>query len=461
MREPPLLSVIIPNWNGVRFLQTCLDALRSQTYPRVEVIVVDNASTDGSPAFIADHYPEMRLLALPENRGFTGACNAGFDAAQGELVALLNNDTQVAPTWAAEAVAAFERHPEAGLVASKMLLFDQRDTLHAAGDLMRTNGLPGNRGVWTPDGPQYSAEEYVFSACGGASIYRRALLDAIGVLDDDFFFSLEDVDLSWRAQLSGWRCVYAPRAVVYHHLSATGGGATASYYNGRNLMWLIAKNMPGPLLRRYGRQIVRAQLRIAKKALRAWRGEAARARLRGMLAGLWGLPRALRKRRAIQRMRSESVEAIDWMLTPEPAVPESAAVILERADGCIVMQLRDGERYAGCWGLFGGWVEPDETPQAALLREIAEELAIRLDDTRLTYLGSRYRADKSALAHVFHYRLHDGELEGAVLGEGSAFEALSAEQIAGRPVVPVYRAILDAYRAGAPLNAFHLPGREG
>lgn len=459
MSDRPLFSVIIPNWNGIRFLPVCLDALRSQTYPRVEVIVVDNASTDGSQAFVNDHYPEMQLIALPENRGFTGACNAGIDAAQGEFVALLNNDTQAEPTWAAEAVAAFERHPEAGLVASKMLLFDQRDTLHAAGDFVRTNGQPGNRGVWKPDGLQYSAEEYVFSACGGASIYRRVLLDAIGVLDDDFFFSLEDVDISWRAQLAGWRCVYAPQAVVYHHLSATGGGVIASYYFGRNYIWLIAKNVPGPLLRRYGGQIINAQYRFARKALRAWRagGKAAGARLRGMLAGLWGLPRALRKRPAIQRMRTEPIEAIDWMLAPEPPVPAGAIVILERKDGCVVMQLRDGERHPGHWGLFGGWIEPGESPQGTLLREIEEELTIKLDQERLTYLGSRYRADKSSQAHVFHYPLGD-ELEGAKLNEGSAFEALSAEQIRERPMVPLHRTILEAYWGGMPLNTFRVPG---
>jgi GT2 family glycosyltransferase len=300
--DQPLVSVIIPNWNGIDYLPTCLNALRAQTHSRVEVIIADNASTDGSLALICDEYPEVKLVALGTNRGFTGACNAGIDAAQGEIIALLNNDTEAAPTWLEAVVGAFARYPEAGIVASKMLLFDRRDTLHAAGDFVRKNGLPGNRGVWEKD--------------DGASAYRRVMLDSIGLLDDDFFFSCEDVDLAWRAQLSGWRAVYVPDAVVYHHLAATGGGVTASYYDGRNTLWLIAKNMPGALLRRYGFTILRGQWQRAWQALRAWRGTAARATLRGMAAGLVGLPRMLGKRRQVQSLRTEEVATIDTLLTP-------------------------------------------------------------------------------------------------------------------------------------------------
>ena len=282
----------------------------------MEVIVADNASTDGSRELLAAQYPDVRLVALPENRGFTGACNAGMRASQGQIVALLNNDTEVQPDWIAEVVAAFERHPEAGLIASKMLLFDRRDTLHTAGDYYTVDGRAGYRGVWQPDGPRYNMEEYVFSACGGSAAYRRAMLDEVGLLDADFFFSMEDIDLAWRGQLAGWRCVYAPRAVVYHHLAATGGGVTASFYDGRNALWVIAKNDPGDLLHQHWRAVVRAQLGAAREAARAWRGEAARARLRGMLRGLLTLPSALRKRRAIQAQRRVSTEYLASILSP-------------------------------------------------------------------------------------------------------------------------------------------------
>jgi len=311
-----LFSVIIPNWNGAKFLPTCLDALAKQTYPHIEVIVADNASQDGSQGLIQKQYPTVKLIELPENRGFTGACNAGLKAAQGEFVALLNNDTEVDAGWAAAVVDAFQRHTEIGIVASKMLLFEKRDHIHTAGDYFTVDGRAGNRGVWQQDAGQFDKEEYVFSACGGSSAYRRAMLDKTGLLDDDFFFSLEDIDLAWRAQLTGWRCLYTPKAIVYHHLSATGGGVTASYYDGRNLIFTLVKNYPAELWRKYGNRVLRAQFQLFWEALRAWRGAAARARLRGMWAGIWRIPFVWRKRRSIQQMRSVSVEYLESVLWP-------------------------------------------------------------------------------------------------------------------------------------------------
>jgi GT2 family glycosyltransferase len=311
-----LFSVVIPNWNGKHFLQTCLDALARQTYPHIEVIVADNASQDGSQEFILSNYAWVKLVELTENRGFTGACNAGMTIACGEFVALLNNDTEVDPNWAAVVVDAFQRHPEVGIVASKMLLFDKRDHIHTAGDYFTVDGRAGNRGVWQKDEGQFDQEEYVFSACGGSSAYRRTMLDQIGLLDDDYFFSLEDMDLAWRAQLAGWRCLYTPAAIVYHHLSATGGGVTASYYDGRNLIFLLVKNYPAALWRKYGWLVVKAQLKLAWEALRAWRGKAARARLRGMFAGLRGIYRMWAKRRTIQQSRTISIEYLETILSP-------------------------------------------------------------------------------------------------------------------------------------------------
>lgn len=314
-RVMPLVSVIIPNWNGSKFLPTCLDALAQQSYPAVEVIVADNASSDGSQELIRSQYPDVKLVELPENRGFTGACNAGIEASSGAIIALLNNDTEVDTRWAESVVDAFDRHPEVGIVASKMLLFEQRDHIHTAGDFFTLDGRAGNRGVWQADAGQFDQEEYVFSACGGSSAYRKIMLQEIGILDDDFFFSLEDVDLAWRAQLTGWRCLYTPKAIVYHHLSATGGGITASYYDGRNLIFTLIKNYPIELWRKYGGLVLRAQVRLAWEALKAWRGAAARARLRGMLAAMWDIPSLLRKRRTVQQMRTVPVDYLETILS--------------------------------------------------------------------------------------------------------------------------------------------------
>lgn len=309
------ISVIIPNWNGAKHLPVCLFALRRQTLAPHEVIVVDNASADDSRALLGRDFPEVHVLELAENRRFAGACNAGIRAASGEAIALLNNDTEADAHWLERVAACFAAHPEAGFVASKLRLFDRRDHLHSAGDFYSRRGVPGNRGVWQRDDGQFDAE-HVFGACGAASVYRRAMLDAVGLLDEAFEFSCEDVDLSWRAQLAGYRCAFAHDAIVYHKVSATGGGVINSYYDGRNFIWLLAKDVPGEVLRANFGAIVGEQLRITRDALRAWRGQAARNRLKGQLAGLAGLPRMLRARRGVQARRVIDAAAVEALLTP-------------------------------------------------------------------------------------------------------------------------------------------------
>lgn len=338
--HPKRLSIVIPHWNGQHHLPIVLNSLMAQTYSDIEVIVADNASTDGSQDYIRDNYPNVIIEQLSTNRGFTGACNAGMSIASGEFIALLNNDTEVDPHWAEEVISAFERHPNAGFIASKMMLFDKRDHFHAAGDFYRVDGQPGNRGVWRKDIGQFDHEEYVFSACGGSSIYRRAMLEDIGLLDDDFFFSCEDLDLAWRAQLKGYQCLYVPRAIVYHQLSATGGGVTASFYDARNSVYLLIKNYPFVFWKRYWKVILKNQQSEIYDAIVAWRGAAARATLRGKLAILWHLPRMLWKRRAIQRSRCVSITYLESILTPiqelaEPSIsaktPSSATTGDQRA----------------------------------------------------------------------------------------------------------------------------------
>jgi GT2 family glycosyltransferase len=318
----PLISIIIPHLNGKHHLDDCLGSLRQQNFTDFEVILADNGSTDGTQAYVRESYPEVRLLELWENQGFTGACNAGFAASKGEIVILLNNDTETDPQWLQEIYEAFQRHPQAGSIASKMLLFDQRDIFHTAGDFYWVGGVPGNRGVWQQDSGQYDQEEPVFSACGGAAAYRRTMIEEIGFLDDDFYFSCEDVDLAWRAHLRGWQVIYEPTAVVYHKLKASGGGSVnSSYYDGRNFLYLIWKNYPSSLLRRNWKAILRAQLSISSAALRSWRGEEARARLRGQIAGLFGIMKMLPKRRQIQANRKVDDETLMSLLTPVDETP--------------------------------------------------------------------------------------------------------------------------------------------
>jgi GT2 family glycosyltransferase len=311
------VSVIIPHFNGIQHLPDCLGSLQRQSYQNHEVILVDNGSTDGSQEFTRSHYPLVRLLQLSENAGFTGACIAGYEVSKGELVVLLNNDTEVDENWLAELVDTFERIPEAASVASKMLLFDERDRFHTAGDYYRVDGIPGNRGVWQRDIGQYDEEEAVFGACGGAAAYRKSVLKDTGFLDDDFYFSCEDVDLAWRLHLAGHQVIYAPGAVVYHKLKASAGtGADSSYFDGRNFLYILWKNYPSSLLRKHWRSIIKAQLIISGEALRNWRGQAARARLRGQLAGLWGYFKMRQKRQQIQSDRRIDDQTLEALLTP-------------------------------------------------------------------------------------------------------------------------------------------------
>lgn len=299
----PFLSVIVPNYNGQRFLPVLMAALARQEFGDFEIVVVDDASGDDSVAWLEANYPTARVIVNRHNQGFVACCNLGAAAARGRVLAFLNNDTEPEPGWTQALALAVCSHPEAAIFASKLLLFDRREIIHSAGDELGIDGVPRNRGVWQRDTGQYDGEAQVFGGCGGAVAYRRDVWETLGGFDETFWMYLEDADFAFRAQLLGWEARFVPQARVYHHLSATGGGALASYYVGRNTIWLIVKNMPRRLLVRHLPQIAGRQLRIAWDALRHWRGEAARARLRGQVAGLLGMGTALAQRRVIQPRR--------------------------------------------------------------------------------------------------------------------------------------------------------------
>lgn len=312
----PFVSIIIPNWNGARWLPQCLDSLLAQSYPsdRYEVIVVDNGSTDESRSLLTERYPQVRVEALPRNLGFAPACNLGMRRAKGDILVLFNNDACAASGWLEALVRGLCEHPEAGSAAAKVLLMDRPDTFNAAGDFYGVDGVPGNRGVWEQDRGQYDTPAWVFAPMAAAAAYRRTMLDQIGMLDEDFGSYCEDVDLGWRAQLAGYKCIYVPDAVVHHQLSATGGGPIASYFCGRNFIYLIVKDVPTPLLKKYWPRMLRAQIRYMLESLRHFREPAARARLRGQFASLLHLPMLLRKRRQIQSHRRAGLKSLDALL---------------------------------------------------------------------------------------------------------------------------------------------------
>ncbi len=296
-----MIDIIIPNYNGLDLLPTCLHALRAQTRRDFRVTVVDDGSRDHSLTLLATDYPEVQTIALPCNRGLAAAVNAGIRATNGDIVVLLNNDTESHPRWLEHLVGALERYPAYDFAASKILLFDRRDHLHSAGDYYQPNGVPGSRGVWQQDRGQYDTLSEVFGPCAAAAAYRRTTLAALArqgnVLDEDLVMYCEDVDLNLRARAHGIRTIFVPTAIVYHRLSATGGGQLASYYCGRNfpLVWL--KNMPAQTLRRHWPDMLASQLGFVLHSLWHVREPAARARLRGQLAALPALPLFWHKRR--------------------------------------------------------------------------------------------------------------------------------------------------------------------
>ncbi len=313
-------SVIIPNWNGMKYLPTCLTSLRRQTQQGVEIIVVDNGSTDESVSFIQHEFPEVRTVCLNRNTGFPYAVNRGIEAARGQYVAVLNNDTDCDPRWLEEIRKAFDTHPDVGFCATKILEMRDRLRIGGAGDVCYKNGIALSRWKGDLDEDHPPAPEYVFSASACASIYRRELVETIGLFDEDFYFSFEDVDYGFRAQLAGFRCLYVPTAVV-HHL---GCGSIfnlkvhrmAIYHLNRNQLWYIIKNFPTPLLRKYGRRILETQVRsVLSHAVRPELGFVGLA-LRAKLVVIPHLPQLLRKRRIIQAQRKVPIEYLEHLLLP-------------------------------------------------------------------------------------------------------------------------------------------------
>jgi GT2 family glycosyltransferase len=291
--------------------------LRAQRYPNLEVVVADGNSSDGTAELVARSYPETRLLRLAVNAGFSGNVNAGLRAARGDLLALLNNDAAADEDWIAALVAALESAPRAGSLASKLLHYEARGLIASAGDLLYRSGRAAQRGNSQPDDGRFERAESIFSASGGAVLYRRALLEDVGLLDERYVSYLEDVDLGLRARLRGWDCQFVPAARVYHRVSATGGGRLASYFVARNTLRLVARGFPEAVLRRCWPDVLRGQLEVARAAARAWRGAEARATLRGLLAGLRDLPAALRGRPSIQSRRLLSDAAFYELLRPD------------------------------------------------------------------------------------------------------------------------------------------------
>ena len=242
------VTVIIPNYNGLRFMEPCFAALRQQKLKEFDILVVDNGSQDGSVEWLKDH--EIPSIFLEENTGFSGAVNVGIRACETPYVILLNNDTEPYPDYVGELVRCMDRFPEVFSASSKMLQLSNRELMDDAGDMYSVLGWAYQRGVGQP-ASRYSRARQVFAACAGAAIYRREVFEEIGYFDESHFAYLEDIDVGYRAKIFGYKNVYCPTAKVCH----VGSGTSGSKYNSfkvrlaaRNSVYLNYKNMPLPQL---------------------------------------------------------------------------------------------------------------------------------------------------------------------------------------------------------------------
>ena len=311
---PPDISVVVVNWNRREYLRACLASLAGQRGASFETIVVDNGSSDGSAEMARSQFG-VRVIANAANLGFCAANNQAFAAARGPFIALLNNDAEAAPDFLANLRRAFDAAPDIGMAAAKVLLWEDPRRIDKAGHLIYPDGQNRGRGTGEIDGGPYDCEQDCLWPDGCAGMYRKAMLEAIGGFDEDFFMFADDAELGLRGRIAGWRCLYVPAAVVRHHRGASidAGSTERIFLIERNRVLLAAKLFPWSLLVLNPYYFA---LRLAGGLVAAAGGKGEMARfpgvanklrlawtiLRADLAAVRLLPRMLRKRRAVRRI---------------------------------------------------------------------------------------------------------------------------------------------------------------
>ena len=240
------VSVVIPNYNGINFIGPCLDSLKNQTFREFSIILVDNASSDGSYEYVKDSYPYVKLLRLDKNYGFPRAVNEGIKASTTPFVILLNNDTEVHEEFVEKLLYGIKKSKRLFSCGSKILKFHDRNKIDDAGGFYSALGWAYARGKGQ-DSRKFTKVDETFFSCAGGAIYRKSVFEEIGYFDEEFFAYLEDVDIGYRARIQGYKNIYCPSALVYHVGSGTSGSRYNSFkvkLSSRNNIVLIYKNMP-------------------------------------------------------------------------------------------------------------------------------------------------------------------------------------------------------------------------
>ncbi len=316
--------VVVPNWNGADSLKACLDSLVAQSV-KAHIIVVDNGSTDGSLELLKQ-YPDIEVIRHTKNKGFAGGVNPGFRRAV-ELgavyAAAFNNDAVADKQWLKQLVTYMDGHNRVGIATCKLLTGDGKK-LDSTGDYYTAWGLPYPRGRGESDINKYDSELEIFGASGGASLYRVKMLEEIGLFDEDFFAYYEDVDLSFRAQLAGWKVAYVPVAVAYHQISATSGKIKgfSAYQTMKNLQLLFYKNVPRRYLWRIGWRFTLAHTLFLLRAISRRQGWPA---IKGDLKGTYLMLKKSGERRKIQSSKKVPDEYI-WQALVHDLPPNARAL---------------------------------------------------------------------------------------------------------------------------------------
>jgi len=314
----PLISIIIVNWNGMRFLEKCLSSVNGQTYRLFEVIFVDNGSEDGSLEFVRSNFPETIIIENKENLGFAKANNQGIEVAKGKYIATLNNDTEVGRDWLKNLIDVAESSSDdVGMWAPKILSMQERTRIDSIGGLLiYRDGIARGRGRSEEDRGQYDRIEDILFPSACSALYRKDMLDGIGYFDEDFFAYCEDSDLGFRARLAGWNAVSVPDAVVYHHYSGSTGkySETKAFLVERNHLWLAIKVFPVTMLALIpfytslrwlvqANNVIRGKGATSKYVREVSPSKVAFALISALMSAVKGLPATLRKRSTVQKKR--------------------------------------------------------------------------------------------------------------------------------------------------------------
>jgi len=237
-------SIIILNWNGKHFLDMCLSSVLNQTYKDFEVMVVDNASTDGSVEYVREKYPMIKIVQNDKNLGFAKGCNVGIRHSDADYIVTLSNDTRVEPNWLEELIRVAETDKRIGICGSKLVLMDSPNIYNSAGFFLILNAYIYDRAAFYKRKKigLYEKLEQVDGVCAASALYRKKMLDEVGLFDERFFFGHDDIDLSWRAKHYGWKAMYVPTSVCYHKMLGSVKGKKLHNQTYVDSVWVISKN---------------------------------------------------------------------------------------------------------------------------------------------------------------------------------------------------------------------------